>query len=179
MLATSWAFGFTGQIGPAKRASWSWRSTRWPSESGSRPAPITATLRGDSRRRTASAAAVRARASMAASASGVGCRSRRTSTTPSAKRVAVSKPAWVNTPIMRRLSGSTDAVNPLQAHLPRPRREVLEQHGGQAAAVVGVVDEERHLRLGPVAPAVVARHADELVAAERDEGEAVRCSRRG
>ena len=169
----AWAFGFTGQTGPAKPARWSWRSTRGPSSSGSRPAPITATLRGERSRRTASAAAVRARASMAASASGVGCRSRRTSTTPSAKRVAVSKPAWVNTPIIRRLSGSTDAVNPLQPHLPGPRREVLEQHRGEPAAVVGVVDEEGHLGLGPVAPAVVAGHTDELVASQRDEGEAV------
>ena len=133
--------------------------------SASRPAPMTATLRGESSRRTASAAAVRARSSMAASAAGVGCRPRRTSTTPSAKRVAVSNPACVKTPIIFRLSGSTEAVKAGEPHLPGPRRQVLEQHRGETAPVVGVVHEEGHLGLGAVPPAVVAGHPDQLVGA--------------
>ncbi len=138
-------------------------SASWPTVPGSRPAPITATLRGDSSRRTASAAADRARASMAASASGVGWSPRRTSTTPSANLVAVSKPAWVKTPIILRFSGQDRGGEPRQAHLASAHREVLEQHRGQPPAVVGVVDEEGHLGLGAVPPPVVARDADELV----------------
>ena len=134
---------------------------------------MTATLRGESSRRTASAAAVRARASMAASASGVGCRPRRTSTTPSAKRVAVSKPGLGEHADHLPVVGQHRGGEAGEAHLPGPRRQVLEQHGGEAAAVVGVVDEEGHLGLGPVPPAVVAGHADQLVAAQRDEREAV------
>ena len=79
----------------------------------------------------------------------------------------------MNTPIILRFSGSTDAVKPGQPDLAGPHGQVLEQHGGQAATVVGVVDEEGHLGLGPVAPPVVAGHADQLVAAERHEGHAV------
>ena len=51
---------------------------------------------------------------MAASASGVGLIPRRTSTMPSANRVAVSNPAWVNTPIIFRFDGSTEAVKPVR-----------------------------------------------------------------
>ncbi len=89
-VATCCAFGFTGHTGPAKPARCRFWTTAWPIVSGSRLAPMTAMLRGESSRRTASAAAARARWSMAASAAGVGCSSSRTSTTPSAKRVAVS-----------------------------------------------------------------------------------------
>ena len=114
MVATCSAFGFTGHTGPAKPARWRFTRASWPTVPGSRPVPMTAMLRGESSRRTASAAAERARASMAASASGVGCRPRRTSTTPSANLVAVSKPACVKTPIILRFSGRTDAVNPVR-----------------------------------------------------------------
>ncbi len=109
-VATWCALGFTGHTGPAKPARWRFWTTAWPTLLASRPAPMTATLRGESNLRTATAAAVRARSSMAASAAGVGCRPKRTSTTPSAKRVAVSNPACVKTPIIFRLSGSTEAV---------------------------------------------------------------------
>jgi hypothetical protein len=61
-----------------------------------------------------------------------------------------------------------------QADRARSRREVLEEEGGETAAVMGVVHEEGNLGFGPVPPAVVARHADEVVAALRHEGEPVR-----
>jgi hypothetical protein len=57
---------------------------------------------------------------------------------------------------MRWLVGRTEAVK-----------------GGQAPAPVLVVDEERHLGLGPGRPPVVAGHADELVVAEGHERHAV------
>ena len=173
MLATSWAFGFTGHTGPANRARWSCRSTRWPSELGiatgadHRDAPRRqqpphrlgrrrASPRLDGRLGLGGRLEVEAHLDHAVGEAGGGLEAR------------LGEHAD-----HRRLSGSTDAVNPRQAHLPRPRREVLEQHGGQPATVVGVVDEERHLGLGPVPPAVVAGDPDELVAAQRDEGEAV------
>ena len=87
--------------------------------------------------------------------------------------MAASNPACVKTPIILRFSGSTDAVKPGEAHLAGPHGQVLEQDGGEPPAVVGVVDEEGHLGLGPVTPAVVAGDTDQLVAAERHQGHAV------
>ena len=167
--ATWSAFAFTGPHRSLEPGSLQVADDLVADRPAMRLAPITATERGDSSRRTACDAAERARASMAASASGVGAIPRRTSTTPSANRVAVSKPACVKTPIILRFSGSTDAVKPGEADVAGPHGEVLQEHGGQAAPVVGVVDEEGHLRLGAVPPAVVAGHADELVAPDADE----------
>ncbi len=115
----------------------------------------------------------RARSSIAASASGVGLIPRRTSTMPSAKRVADSKPAWVNTPIILPVRRQHGGREPGEADLPGPHREVLQQHRGQPAPVVGVVDEEGHLGLGAVAPPVVAGHAEQLVAPHGHERHAV------
>jgi hypothetical protein len=49
------------------------------------------------------------------------------------------------------------------------RREVLEQHRAEPAALVGVLDEEGHLGLLGPRHAVVAADADELVAEQEDE----------
>ena len=51
---------------------------------------------------------------------------------------------------------------PSDATFPGRRREVLEQHRSQAAALVRVRDVERHLRVVVVDP-VVTRHADDLL----------------
>ena len=107
------AFGFTGHTGPAKPARWRFCTTAWPIDVR---VPTGADDRDAARRQEAPhrlGGRRAARSSMAASAAGVGCRPRRTSTTPSAKRVAVSNPACVNTPIILRFSGSTDAVKPV------------------------------------------------------------------
>ncbi len=52
-------------------------------------------------------------------------------------------------------------------------REMLEQHCGDAAPLVLVVDGERNLRLATARPLVVARDPDEVVAEQRHERHAV------
>ena len=109
--ATRSAAGLTTYTGPANSWSSTLRSTACPTPSGARPAPMTATDRGSSNRRTASASACWARAVIAASASGVGRRSSRTSITPSPNRLAAVNPALRNTATMCPFEGSTVAVN--------------------------------------------------------------------
>ncbi len=58
-------------------------------------------------------------------------------------------------------------------HLAGRSREVLEQDRAQAAALVLVVDEERHLGIGTSWHPVVASDPDELVTEQRDEREPV------
>ena len=65
------------------------------------------------------------------------------------------------------------AVNDADAGPAGRLGQVLEQDGGHAPAAVGVVDEERHLGLGPQRPAVVAGDADHHVVAQGDERHAV------
>ena len=173
MLATSWALGFTGQIGPAKRASC--RLAQHPVAQRLRVAA------GADHRDAAG------REQAPHGLGGGGARPRLDGRLGLGRRLQVEphldhavgeaggrlEPGLGEHPDHLPVVGQHRRGEPAEAHLPCPRREVLEEQRGQAAAVVGVVDEERHLRLGPVPPAVVARHADELVAAERDEREPV------
>ena len=71
---------------------------------------------------------------------------------------------------VRRQHGGREGADPRP---PGRDGQVLEQHGGDAPSVVGVVDEERHLGLGAQRPAVVAGHADHDVVAQGDERHAV------
>ncbi len=171
--ATWAAWGLTGYTGPANSCTSRLRSTAWPTLPRSRPAPITATERGASSRRTASASARWARASTAASASGVGWRSKWTSITPSSNRLCRSNPALRNTvrhaPVGRQHGGGERAdAGPAGRH-----HQVLQQDGGDAPAPVAVVDEERDLRLGAQRPAVVAGDAHHGVVAQHHERHAV------
>ena len=100
----------TRTTGPAK--SWVIRlanTARAGSPTGPSPA-ITATADGASRRPTERASARCSRSSMAAWAASVASRLSSTSMTPSANWRWASNPARSNTPSMRRLSGSTEAI---------------------------------------------------------------------
>jgi hypothetical protein len=52
-------------------------------------------------------------------------------------------------------------------------RQMLQQDRGQAASVVSVVDDERHLRIVATRDAVVLSHGHQITAAKGDEGEVV------
>jgi len=92
--------------------------------------------------------------------------------TPSSKRLAAVNPAWVKTQHLAVL-GQHRGGEPRDARLAGRLGQVLEQHGGHAAAVVLVVDEEGHLGVAARPVAVVAGHADQVVADQPDERHAI------
>ena len=65
------------------------------------------------------------------------------------------KPAVANTASIRPLSGMTSAIS-LASRLAL-YREGLQQQGADADALVGVVDEQRHLGLVPAGEPLIAR----------------------
>jgi hypothetical protein len=69
--------------------------------------------------------------------------------------------------------GQRVGEEPGDAPLPGGGRQVLEQERAEPAALVRVVDHERHLRRRRPRHAVVAGHCDEPVAQLGDEGDAV------
>ena len=77
----------------------------------------------------------------------------------------------MNTRTIREFSASTLGDEPLDAPLPGGRGQVLQQHRADAAALLGVVDDEGDLGVGPLTDPVVPADPDQVVAQHRDQGD--------
>ena len=86
---------------------------------------------------------------------------------------STSYPASRNTRIIPVFSASTIAWKRLMPALARRGGQMLEQYRADAAALVRVGDDERHLGLVGVVDLLVAADGDDGVAQHRDQGDAV------
>ena len=163
----SWA-GLTGNTATLS-ADVTLRHTAAPTEPGSSLAPTTAIVRGRRSRAIARESARCSRRSTESRNSAVSSSEKSRSTTPLSKRRSTGQPARLNTASIGRLSASTSAVNRCDPVRAGDGGEVLEQEGGDALALVLVVDLERSVGVVAAGPALVARPGDELAEALDDQ----------